>query len=233
MFWLYYGGWGFMILSFIISIGAEIYVKSKFNKYSKIQNSRGLRGSDVASEILHNAGIYDVSLKRVGGSLTDYYSPSSKEIALSDDVGGASSIAAAGVAAHECGHAIQYAKGYFPIKIRNAIIPITQFGSKFWYISVILGLVFGNSHVGNAFLYFGIALFALICIFQFVTLPVEFNASHRALKILSDENILTRDEVSGAREVLVAAALTYVAALATSLLQLIRLLNIANGRKRD
>jgi hypothetical protein len=152
---------------------------------------------------------------------------------LSDSVYSSSSISAAGVAAHECGHAIQYAKDYAPIKFRNKIIPFTQFGSKFWYLAVVLGLIFGNSWAGNLFLLIGICLFCLICFFQLVTLPVEFNASSRALKILESNYILTTDETKKASRVLKAAAMTYVAALITSILQLLRLLGMAKNRRRN
>ena len=233
MLYLYYGGWGFMIISLIISMAASAYVKSTFSKYNSVGNSRYMTGSQVARSILDSHGLYNINIIHVAGDLTDYYNNSRQTVALSDTVYGSTSIAAAAVAAHECGHAVQYQKEYFPIKVRNFVIPFTQFGSRFWYLSVIIGLIFGNSQIGNIFLYFGIILLVVICFFQLVTLPVEFNASSRAIKILEEEHILTLDEIGKARKVLIAAALTYVAALLTSILQLLRILSIAKNRKDD
>jgi Zn-dependent membrane protease YugP len=232
MYGLYMGGWGFMIISLIISIASQVYVKQTFEKYSKIRNQRGYTGADIAAAILRAEDVYGVRIAHITGELTDNFNPKTKLVSLSDPVFASDSISAAGVAAHECGHAIQYDRAYFPINVRNAIIPVTQIGSHFWYISVILGLVFGNSLVGNFFLYAGIGLFMLICLFQLVTLPVEFDASARALRILKTQYLLSDEETAQAAKVLRAAALTYVAALATSLLQLLRLLSIASGRRR-
>lgn len=230
---MYYslGGWGFFIISMLIGIIAAAYVKSTFSKYSETRNFRNMTGAQVARMILDSHGLYNVQIVRVGGSLTDYYNDRAKTIALSDSVYDKCSISAAGVAAHECGHAIQYQQEYVPIKFRNAILPVANLGSKFWYLSVVLGLIFGNSYVGDFFLYFGILLFFLVCIFQLATLPVEFDASRRALSVLSSENILTLDEKSKAAKVLRAAALTYVASLVTSVMQLIRLLSLRDRRR--
>ena len=230
---LYYGSWGFFIVSMLIGLFATFYVNSTFSRYDRLTNSRMLTGAQVARMILDSHGLYHVQIVRVSGKLTDYYSDKNKTIALSDSVYGKCSVSAAGVAAHECGHAIQYSEDYAPIKIRNAIIPVANFGSQFWYMSVVIGLIMGNSAAGDFFIYLGIILFTLVCIFQLATLPVEFDASYRALKILSGENILTLDEKSKAAKVLRAAALTYVASLITSIMQLLRLLSLRNRDRRD
>ncbi len=222
---LYYGGWGFFIVSMLIGLFATFYVNSTFSRYDRLTNSRMLTGAQVARMILDSHGLYHVQIVRVSGKLTDYYSDKNKTIALSDSVYGKCSVSAAGVAAHECGHAIQYSEDYAPIKIRNAIIPVANFGSQFWYMSVVIGLIMGNSAAGDFFIYLGIILFTLVCIFQLAT--------YRALKILSGENILTLDERSKAAKVLRAAALTYVASLITSILQLLRLLSLRNRNRRD
>ena len=176
--------------------------------------------------ILQRAGIYDVRIERIGGNLTDHYSPHEKVLRLSDSVYGSTSVAAIGVAAHECGHAIQHSVGYAPLKLRSASVPIANFGSKLYWPIILFGLLLGYMEVAQI----GILLFGFVVIFQLITLPVEFNASGRALRILSDNSLLWDDEMTGARKVLRAAALTYVASLFSSILQMLRLVLLTQRR---
>ena len=215
-----------VLIGFVLCLLASANVKSTFNRYSKIANRRGLTGAQVAEKILHDAGIYDVMIQRIGGELTDHYSPSEKVLRLSDVVYDSPSVAAIGVAAHECGHAIQHQQSYSPLSIRSAVIPFANIGSKISYPMIFAGLFFGWVVLAK----FGVALFSLIVLAQLVTLPVEFNASNRALKILGGANLLDADELGGAKSVLFSAALTYVAAVASSLLQLIRLMRLTRRR---
>ena len=217
-----------LIPAIIFSIAAQIMVKSAFSKYSKVRNSRGLTGSDAAREILDRNGLTNVRIEHISGSLTDHYDPKANVIRLSDDVYGSATVAAVGVAAHEAGHAVQYAEGYYPIKIRNAIIPVTRFGSSLSTPLVILGLALSLDFLITA----GILLFCAVVLFQAITLPVEFNASGRALKTLRSSHFLEDDEMKGARSVLTAAAMTYVAAMLSALLSLVRLLVISGRRRR-
>ncbi len=217
-----------LIPAIIFSIVAQIMVKSAFSEYSKVRNSRGLTGADAAREILDRNGLTNVRIEHISGSLTDHYDPTANVIRLSDDVYGSATVAAVGVAAHEAGHAVQYAEGYFPIKIRNAIIPVTRFGSSLSTPLVILGLALSRDFLITA----GILLFCAVVLFQAITLPVEFNASGRALKTLRSSHFLEDDEMKGARRVLTAAAMTYVAAMLSALLSLIRLLAISGRRRR-
>lgn len=217
-----------LIPAIIFSIVAQIMVKSAFSKYSKVRNSRGLTGADAAREILDRNGLTNVRIEHISGSLTDHYDPNANVIRLSDDVYGSATVAAVGVAAHEAGHAVQYAEGYYPIKIRNAIIPVTRFGSSLSTPLVILGLVLSLDFLITA----GILLFCAVVLFQAITLPVEFNASGRALKTLRSSHFLEDDEMKGARSVLTAAAMTYVAAMLSALLSLVRLLVISGRRRR-
>lgn len=219
-----------VIVGMIISMLASAKVKSAFNKYSKVRSMSGMTGAQVAERILSSQGIYDVSVQRVAGSLTDHYNPSTKVVNLSETVYSSTSVAAIGVAAHECGHAIQHAKGYVPLSLRTAIVPVANIGSKIAWPLLILGLLI-NSRSSLTFIYAGIICFSLALIFQIVTLPVEFNASARALKLLTSNGILSDDEVGKTRKVLTAAALTYVAAVAASILQLLRILAIFGGRR--
>ena len=205
-----------LVIGMVLSLAASAKVKGTFAKYSKVHSTSGLTGAEAAQQILHMAGITDVSVVAVAGSLTDHYDPRTRQVALSQDVYGKTSVAAIGVAAHECGHAIQDAVNYAPLNIRTAIVPAANIGSTLsWLLTV------------------GILLFSLAVLFQLVTLPVEFNASARALKMLGDNRLIAQEEVKGAQKVLVAAALTYVAALAASVLQLLRLIILAGGRDRD
>ncbi|MCR4925130.1 MAG: zinc metallopeptidase [Clostridiales bacterium] len=216
----------FVLPALIFAIIAQISVKSNFKKYSKISNSKGLTGADAAMNVLRQYGIFDVRIERVAGKLTDHFDPKNKVIRLSQEVYDSSSVAAIGVACHEAGHAAQYAQGYSPIKIRNFIIPVCNVGSYAGIPLAIIGIIF-SSH----FLFVvGLLLYALVALFQFVTLPVEFDASHRAIKAIEEGNMLYDEEIIGAKKVLKAAALTYVAALATSLANILRLIALANRR---
>ena len=199
-------------------------VKGAFSKYSGVRNSRGYTGADAARAILDRNGLSYIRIEHINGELTDHYDPGANVIRLSDSVYNNDSVAAVGVAAHEAGHAVQYAEGYGPIKVRSAIIPITQFGSNLSTPLVILGIIFSS----NVLITAGILLFCTVVLFQAITLPVEFNASGRALKVLREEHFLDDDEMKGAKSVLTAAALTYVAAMFSALASLARLLLIRN-----
>ena len=191
----------------------------------------GLRGYPVIT-ILRRAGIYDVRVERISGNLTDHYDPRGKVLRLSDATYGQTSVAAVGVAAHECGHAIQHQVGYAPLQIRGALVPVANFGSTIAWPLILLGLFF-NSQMSQVLLNLGILAFSLAVLFQIVTLPVEFNASRRAIKILGESNLLYPDELSGTKKVLTAAALTYVAGAASAILQLLRILILTGGRRDD
>lgn len=216
-----------LIISVIFSIAAQQLVKSSFKKYSNVFCSRGLTGADAARAILDKYGLYNIGVEHIGGELTDHYDPTANVIRLSDSVYGSTSVAAVGVAAHEAGHAVQHSVGYTPIKIRSAIIPITQIGAKLTTPLVVLGLILS----WGVLIDIGIIIFCAVVLFQAVTLPVEFNASGRALSILEENHILDGGELTGAKKVLTAAALTYVAALASALISLLRLLAL-RGRRR-
>ncbi len=219
-----------IIISCIIAFIAQIKVKSTFNKYSKVASSRGMTGAMVAEQLLRSQGIYDVSIQRVSGSLSDNYNPGNKTLNLSDSVYNSTSVAAIGVAAHETGHAIQHATGYGPLSFRTALFPVANIGSRLSWVFIILGLIFGST---NILVDIGILMFSLAVLFQLVTLPVEFNASARALQLLESQGYLYADENRQARKVLSAAAMTYVAAAATAILQLLRLIYLFGGRRRD
>lgn len=210
----------------LLSLWAQLQVSGNFRRYSAQRSRRGLTGAQAAEAVLRSHGVYDVSIRPCRGSLTDHYDPRDNTIYLSEDVYAAPTIAAVGVACHEAGHAVQYAVGYGPVRLRQAIIPVTQLGSKFSFILLLLGMFLYSQ---TLFLV-GILLFSLTTVFQLVTLPVEFNASHRAIETIESEYLLEGDEVYGARKVLRAAALTYVAALLMSALQLLRFVLIFLGR---
>lgn len=217
----------------LLSLWASSNVNSTFKKYSSQFSRRGLTGAEAARRVLSAHGVGNVRIERVSGNLTDHYDPRTNVIRLSDSVFGNTSTAAIGVACHEAGHAVQYAQGYAPIKLRAAIIPVTNFGSRLAMPLILIGLLlaaFGNLSV--LFIDLGIACFGLSLVFQLVTLPVEFNASNRALRAIADSNLLTEDEQAGARKTLRAAALTYVAATAVAFAQLLRLI-LLFGRRRD
>ena len=217
-----------VIIGAIISAIASWNVNKTFKNFSKFANGKGLLAQDVAALIMHKAGIYDVRIEHIRGTLTDHYSPNEKVLRLSDSVYDSTSVAAIGVAAHECGHAIQHKEGYFPLKLRSASVPIANIGSKLSWPIVILGLILG--YVGLARI--GVYLFTFVVLFQLITLPVEFDASRRALTILEDSRLLIGGELKGATKVLRAAALTYVAALFSTILQLLRLIMLTQGNNR-
>ncbi len=230
MFWFFDYWYIILVLpAIIIASVAQIKVQTTYSKYSKEMNSRGYSASQVARMILDRNGLHSVRIERVSGHLSDHFDPRDNVVRLSDSVHDSSSVAAIGVAAHEVGHAIQHATAYGPIKIRTAIIPVTNFGASLSPILLLVGFLMGS----DPLVAIGIALYSLMAIFQLVTLPVEFNASARALKTLDSEAILTHDEVGSARKVLSAAAMTYVAALLVSLANILRLLLIFGGRRRD
>ena len=219
----------FLVAGLILSLLASAKLKSTFSVYKRQRSASGLTGAQTAERILRAAGIFDVQVVPVQGSLTDHYDPSKKVVRLSQDVYNQTSLAAVGVAAHECGHAIQHARNYALLNIRSAIVPAANIGANISWPLFILGLIFSIQPL----ITLGILLFSLVVLFQLVTLPVEVNASSRALRMLETTGILSPAENKGARKVLTAAALTYVAALASSILQLLRLVILAGGRKRD
>ena len=219
-----------VILGAILCLIASARVKTTFNKYSKIRSMSGITGAEAAERILHNAGIYDVTVQRMSGNLTDHYDPRDKTLKLSDSVFNQTSVAAIGVAAHECGHAIQHQNQYIPLRLRSAIVPVANFGSAISWPIILIGALLVNS---QALINLGIILFSLVVAFQLITLPVEFNASARAVQILDDTGILYGDEIKQTKKVLNAAALTYVAGAAATILQLIRLIFLFGGRNRD
>ena len=233
----YYGfDWTYLVLvlpCIILSLWASPSVKSTFRRYSTQYSTRRITGADAAQRVLRSHGVHNVRIERISGDLTDHFDPKSNVIRLSDSVYDSTSTAAIGVACHEAGHAVQYATNYAPIKLRAAIIPITNFGSKLAMPLILLGIVL--SFLGNfsyALVYLGIACFGFSLVFQLVTLPVEFNASRRAVRAISEAGILTQQELSGAKKTLKAAAMTYVAATAVSLAQLLRLIVLFGGRRR-
>ena len=211
-----------------ISMWAQYKVQNAFSQYSQERCTSGLTGAETARRILQANGITDIRIEHIQGNLSDHYSPNEKVIRLSDSVYDVPSVAAVGVAAHECGHAIQYATGYAPIKLRNAIIPASRIGSALSFPLLLLGMFMNFQPLVLA----GIGLFSLVTLFQLLTLPVEFDASNRALKVIDERGMLNPEEYSGAKKVLSAAALTYVAALLVSFGQLLRLL-LVFGRRRD
>ena len=225
----------FLIIALIITLIAEAKLKSAYAKYKDVQNMAGLTGAQAAKKILNGAGIYDVTIEPVSGSLTDHYDPTKKVVRLSDDVYSKTTVMALGIAAHECGHAIQDAEEYVPLKFRNAMVPVSNIGSKASWIFIIAGVILGgvSGNFGYTLIQIGIIAFSLAVILQLVTLPVEYNASDRAVKMLGNLSLLGSDELPKAKAVLSSAALTYVAAAATSVLQLLRLIYIFGGRRKD
>lgn len=221
-----------VVIGAVICMIASARVKGTFNKYSQLRSMSGMNGAQVAQRVLQAAGIYDVQVRHVSGSLTDHYDPRTKTVNLSDPVYNATSVAALGVAAHECGHAIQHAKSYAPLSIRSALVPIANFGSMLAWPVILIGLFF-NTRSSGLIIDIGILLFSAAVLFQLVTLPVEFDASRRALVMLRTQGILADDELKYTRRVLKSAALTYVASAAAAILQLLRIIFITNGRRRD
>ena len=220
-----------VLIGFVFSMITSGMVNSTYAKYNKVFSANGVTGSRVAEEILRYQGIHDVKIQHISGNLTDNFNPTTKVVSLSDATFDSSSVAAAGVAAHECGHVIQHHIGYAPIKIRNAIVPVASLGTKVSYIFILLGLLFGSG-ISQVLLNIGIYAFIAVVAFQVITLPVELDASHRALKILKQNRLLNDKEIKMARKVLTAAAMTYVAAVATALLQLLRLVILFGGNRR-
>lgn len=238
LFGLFWGDWTVLVLipAMIFAFWAQINVQMTFSRFKQVRNRRGLTAADVARRILDANGLNYVQIQRVSGELTDHYDPRAQVVRLSDSVYDSTSVAAIGVAAHEVGHACQHAEDYVPLRIRSAIIPMTRIGSMLAMPVFILGLLFAQlslygNMAGDVFMMLGILLFSLSTLFQLVTLPTEFNASARALKTLESYGILDGDELVGARSTLRAAALTYVAALASSLASLLRLLLIFGGSR--
>ena len=219
----------------VLSMIAQFMVNSRFNKFSKVTTMRRMTGAEAARQILDQNGLYNVRVEAISGSLTDHYDPKANVIRLSDSVRNSSSVAAVGVAAHEAGHAVQHARGYRPIKVRNAFVPIANLGSKLGVPLIIVGFLLMNlqPYLGDFIINFGIVFFSAAVLFQFLTLPVEFDASHRAIRVLGDSGYLSMDEVKMVRKVLAAAAMTYVAAAATSLAQLLRFVLLASSRRNN
>lgn len=219
-----------VILGVIICLAASAKMRSTFNKYSRVRSRTGMTGREAAEYVLRSAGIYDVRVEHVSGNLTDHYDPRTKTLRLSDATYNSQSVAAIGVAAHECGHAVQHATGYAPLRFRGALVPVANLGSTIAWPLIIIGLLFtGQSSM--LFLNLGILAFSLAVLFQIVTLPVEFDASNRAVQVLGSTGLLYEDELRDTRKVLTAAALTYVAGAAASILQLLRIILLANSRR--
>lgn len=219
-----------VLIGVVISLIASAKVKGTYAKYSKVRSRSGMTGAQAADRILKSAGLYEVRIEHIAGSLTDHYDPRTKVLRLSDSVYGSASVAAIGVAAHECGHAIQDDRSYAPLRIRNTLVPAANIGTQAAWPIILVGLFLGSS---SFLINLGILLFSLGVLFQIVTLPVEFDASARAVRILGDSGILYEEEVKQTRKVLSAAAMTYVAAAAASILSLLRLLILFGGRDRD
>ena len=219
-----------VIIAFLLTLFASMGVKSTFSKYNDVRSSRGITAASAARQILDANGLQNIRIEHVSGDLTDHYSPNENVIRLSDSTYNSTSVAAIGVAAHECGHAIQHATGYAPLKIRGALVPVANFGSTIAWPLILIGLLF-SSRSSMLFLNLGIIAFSLAVLFQIVTLPVEFNASSRAIRILGSSGMLYEDEVDATKKVLSAAALTYVAGAASAILQLLRIILLANSRR--
>lgn len=217
-----------VIAGALLCLLAQSNVTSTYSRYSRVQSRTGMTGAMAAERILRANGIYDVRVEHIQGNLTDHYDPSANVLRLSDTVYGSTSVAAIGVAAHECGHAIQHQTGYVPLKIRGSLVPVANLGSRLCWPLIVLGLFFSYTFVQA-----GIIMFCAVVLFQLVTLPVEFNASSRALQILGDSGMLYQDEISSTKKVLGAAALTYVASVASSVLQLLRLILLFGNRRDD
>ena len=230
-----YYGFGFdptmilLLIGTMLSLAASSRVNSTFSRYSKVRSTTGMTGAEAARRLLQSQGIYDVSVQSVAGSLTDHYDPRTKTVNLSESVYGSASVAAIGVASHECGHAIQDNRGYVPLRMRAAFVPVANFGSKLSWPLILLGLILGGS---NMLIRIGIWMFLMVVLFQLITLPVEFNASSRAVQLVDQLGILSGQEVQQTRSVLGAAALTYVAAAPASVLQLLRLIILFGGNRR-
>lgn len=221
-----------VLIGAVICMIASANVKSTYKKFSTYRSMTNMTGAQVAERLLRSAGLHDVRVGQVAGELSDHYNPATKVVNLSDSVYGSTSVAAIGVAAHECGHAIQHAKGYFPLNLRTWFVPVANFGSKLAWPLILIGL-FINSQSSQMIINAGIFLFSFAVIFQLITLPVEFNASSRALALLEEQGILSQQELPYTKKVLGAAALTYVASAASTILQLLRIIMLFGGRRRD
>ncbi len=229
----YYYGYGYnfsyliiLLPALLFALYAQFKVNSAVRKYSEVRNTRGLTGAEVARRILDHNSLYNIQVVHISGNMTDNYNPKTGIVSLSDTTYSSTSVAAIGIAAHECGHAVQYAQDYAPIRIRSMLVPVTNIGSTFGFIVLAVGLIFGSYYIAM----FGVLLYCLMAVFQAVTLPVEFNASSRALRTLESEAILSDSELPMARKVLSAAAMTYVASLVSTLATILRLLLIVGGR---
>ena len=233
MFYYYYD-WTYLLvlIGVVICMAASSRVRSVFSRYSRVRSQSGMTGKEAAEQILRRNGIYDVQVIHIPGNLTDHYNPGKKTLGLSDSVYNSSSVAAIGVAAHECGHAVQHAVGYAPLSIRGALVPVANFGSALSWPLILVGLLM-NSQMSALLINLGILLFSAAVLFQIVTLPVEFNASGRAVKVLESSGMLYPDEVGDVKKVLRAAALTYVASAASMILQFLRLIIIGGRRRND
>ena len=233
MFYYYYD-WTYILvlIGVLICLAASARVRQVFAKYSRVQSRLRLTGKEAAEEILRRNGIHDVRVIHIPGNLTDHYNPGNKTLGLSDTVYQSSSVAAVGVAAHECGHAVQHARGYAPLAIRGALVPVANFGSALAWPLILIGLLI-TGETSVFLINLGILLFSAAVLFQLVTLPVEFNASRRAVDVLGASGMLYPDELSSVKKVLGAAALTYVAGAASAILQLLRLLILTGGRRRN
>lgn len=228
---MYWFDYTYLIIlpAFLFGLYAQMKVSSTFSKYQSVQSSRGVTGAQAARRILDDNGLYDVAVVKISGNLTDNFNPKTRTVSLSDSVYGSTSVAAIGVAAHECGHAVQHATGYTPIKIRSALVPVTNFGSSAGFVILLVGMLFGSYPIAML----GVLLYSLMAVFQAVTLPVEFNASKRALATLEASGMLVGEELKMSRSVLSAAAMTYVAALVSSLATILRLLLIVGSSRRS
>lgn len=231
-------GYGYMdptmilvLIGVVLSLWAQSRVNTTFNKYSQVRSRTGMTGAEAARRLLQSQGIYDVTVRQVSGQLTDHFDPRTKTVNLSQSVYGSTTVAAIGVAAHECGHAMQHDEGYAPLQFRSALVPVANFGSKISWPLILIGVLLGG--IGSPLCQIGILMFTAAVLFQLVTLPVEFNASSRAVRLLDEQGILIGEEVKSTRKVLDAAAWTYVAAAASSMLQLLRLIILYGGRRRD
>lgn len=233
MFYYYYD-WTYLLvlIGVVICMAASSRVRSVFSRYSRVRSHSGMTGKEAAEQILRRNVIYDVQVIHIPGNLTDHYNPGKKTLGLSDSVYNSSSVAAIGVAAHECGHAVQHAVGYAPLSIRGALVPVANFGSALSWPLILVGLLM-NSQMSALLINLGILLFSAAVLFQIVTLPVEFNASGRAVKVLESSGMLYPDEVGDVKKVLRAAALTYVASAASMILQFLRLIIIGGRRRND
>lgn len=223
----------FMLPALLLGLWAQMKVKGTFSKYNRIGNSRGMTGAQAARMVLDKNGLSYVRIEPISGELTDHYDPRDNVIRLSSPVYNSTSIGAIGVACHEAGHAVQHAEEYTPIKLRNAIIPVCNFGSSVGPILILIGCLFGGDQLGRSIIFFGILLFSLVAVFQLITLPVEFDASGRALTVIRDSGMFGDEDYKGAKKVLSAAAMTYVAALVTSIMQILYYVVRYLGRSRD